>query len=95
MVDWRSAKGDFIYTNRFTVDPRPQGTVHSVSFQLQSGTVIDLLNALMTAADQTMWVGAYVPIGKSQRFLKWDLTLDLRNGEYLTSYTGSHPMNSR
>jgi len=59
------------------------------------GTVIDLLNALMTAADQTMWVGAYVPIGKSQRFPKWDLTLDLRNGEYLTSYTGSHPMNSR
>ena len=86
---------DFIYTNKFAVDERPNGTVPAVSLQLQSGTVIDLLNALMTAADQTMWVGAYRPIGQSERFPNWDLTLDLRNAEHLTGYTGSHPMKTR
>lgn len=86
---------EFIYTNTFTVDPRPKGNEPLITFQLQSGTVIDLLNALMTAADQVMWVGAYRPIGQSARFPNWDLTLDLRNAEHLTGYTGSHPMKSR
>jgi hypothetical protein len=86
---------DFIYTNTFTVDPRPKGNEPLVSFQLQSRTVIDLLNALMTASDQMMWVGAYRLIGQSHRFPKWDLTLDLRNAEHLTGYTGSYPMKTR
>ena len=86
---------DFIYTNTFKVDPRPHDITPGVSFQLPSGTVIDLLNALIIAADHMMWVGAYRPIGQSHRFPKWDLTLDLRNAEHLTGYTGSYPMKTR
>ena len=86
---------DFIYTNNFAVDPRPNGGVPAISLQLPAGTVIDLLNALMTAADQIMWVAAYVPVGKSARFPKWDLTIDLRDGERLTGYTGSYPIKQK
>jgi hypothetical protein len=58
--------------------------VPGVSFQLPTGTVIDLLNALTTSANQVMWVAAYLPIGESERLPRLDLTLDLWNAEHLT-----------
>ena len=56
---------------------------------------MDLLNALMTSADQVLWVATYLPIGESERLPRLDLTLDMWNAEHLTGYTGSYPMNTR
>jgi len=82
---------DFIYTDSFAVDPRPtQATL--VSFQVQSGTVVDVLNELMIAADHIMWVGSYRPLGQpAERFPNWDLCLEVRGATHLSSLSCSYP----
>ena len=81
---------DFIYTNRFAVVPRPQGT--AVSFEIQSGTVVDVLNRLMEAADTVLWIASYRPNAQAeQRFPSWDLQMQLRGAALLHGLTESHP----
>src|SRR5207248_2179554 len=80
---------DFIYTNRFAVVPHPQGT--AVSFEIQSGTVVDVLNRLMEAADTVLWIASYRPNAQAeQRFPSWDLQMQLRGAALLHGLTESH-----
>jgi hypothetical protein len=61
---------DFIYTNRFAVVPGPRGM--PVSFEVQSGTVVDVLNRLMESADTVLWIASYRPNAQpGQRFPGW------------------------
>ncbi len=82
---------NFIYTDKFAPDQRQTGGV-PVSFELPSGTVIDVLNELLGAADQVFWVGSYRPIGHpADRFPRWDLSLRVLGREHTMAFTGSHP----
>jgi hypothetical protein len=82
---------NFIYTDKFAPDQRQTGGV-PVSFELSSGTVIDVLNELMIAADHVFWVGSYRPIGRpSDRFPKWDLSLEVFDRDHVNAFSGSHP----
>jgi hypothetical protein len=82
---------DFIYTDKFAVVPTST-TETPVSFQVQSGTVVDVLNTLMIAADQVLWIGSYRAVGEpAERFPSWDLALEMKGPEHLCCYTGSHP----
>ena len=68
---------DFIYTNRFAA-PQRQGV--PVTFDVQSGTVIDVLDRLMESADAVFWHAAYRPTAQpEQRWPSWDLQLALRD----------------
>jgi hypothetical protein len=81
---------DFIYTDRFVVDPGPTGI--PVSFHIQSATVIEVLNELMVTADQMLWIGSYRRTGQpADRFPSWDLSLELRDAFRLTALSSSHP----
>ena len=63
---------DFIYTNRFAVNPKGAG--RPVTVNVQSGTVIDLLNQLAQSADAVFWNASYRPHAQpDQRFPHWDL----------------------
>jgi len=82
---------NFIYTDKFAPDQRKTGGV-PVSFELSSGTVIDVLNELMAAADHLFWIGSYRPIGRpADRFPSWDLSLRVLGRDHLMAYSGSHP----
>lgn len=80
---------DLIYTNRFAA-PQRQGT--PVAFDVQSGTVIDVLNQLMQSADAVFWNAAYRPNAQpGQRFPGWDLLLALRDSTGMRSLSESCP----
>jgi hypothetical protein len=82
---------DFIYTAKFAVIPKPT-TEMPVSFQVQSGTVVEVLNSLMIAAEQVLWVGSYRPVGHpAERFPSWDLALEMMGPKHGCCFTGSHP----
>ncbi len=79
---------DFIYTNRFAASSA-QGSV-PVSFEVQSGTVIDVLNQLVQAADAVLWNATYRPNAQpGQRFPGWDLQLVLRDTSTMRSESES------
>jgi hypothetical protein len=81
---------DFIYTNRFAVPPGHQGG--PVSFEIQSGTVVDALNRLMESADAVLWSASYRPNAQlGERLPSWDLQMQLRNATGLDGLTESHP----
>jgi hypothetical protein len=81
---------DFIYTNRFAVPPGPRGI--PVSFDVQSGTVVDALNRLMESADNVLWIASYRPNAQlGQRLPSWDLQMRLMNATSLHGLTESHP----
>jgi hypothetical protein len=87
-----TAVRDFIYTNKFAVTPRPTPSPIPVSFQARSGTVVDVLNELMAAADQALWIASYRPIGRpADRFPRWDLDLQIRDFTHLNALSSSHP----
>lgn len=80
---------DFIYTNKFAVPP-VQST--PVSFELQSGTVIDALNRLVESADAVLWIASYRPDAQvGQRYPGWGLQMQFRNARGLIGSTESHP----
>jgi hypothetical protein len=80
---------DFIYTARFAL-PQSQGT--PVAFDVQSGTVVDVLNRLMVTADAVLWIGSYRPNAQAgQRFPRWDLQFQLRDATVLRTESESHP----
>ena len=80
---------DLIYTNRFAA-PQRQGT--PVAFDVQSGTVIDVLDRLLESADATLWNAAYRPNPHpGQRFTNWDLQLALRDAIEMRSVSESCP----
>jgi hypothetical protein len=80
---------DFIYTDKFAVRSR---SGIPVSLHVQSGTVIDVLNELMVAADQVLWIASYRPVGQpADRFPTWDLDLQIRDSNRLHSLSSSHP----
>jgi hypothetical protein len=81
---------DFIYTNKFAVPPGGQAI--PVSFDLQSGTVVDALNRLLESADIVLWMASYRPHAQpGQRFPNWDLQISTRNSISLQSETDSQP----
>jgi hypothetical protein len=81
---------DFIYTNKFAVPPGGQAI--PVSFDVQSGTVVDALNRLLESADTVLWMASYRPHAQpGQRFPNWDLQISTRNSISLQSETDSQP----
>ena len=50
---------DFIYTNKFAVFPNFGGP--PVSFEMQSGTIVDALNQLMESTESVFWIATYRP----------------------------------
>ena len=83
---------DFIYTDRFAITPRPTITDIPVSFGVQSGTVIDVLNELMVAADLVLWTGSYRPIGQpAARFPSWDLSLAVKDRVQTNALSSGQP----
>jgi hypothetical protein len=80
---------DFIYTNRFAAVPR-MGT--PVTVEVQSGTVIDVLNQLVQSADAVLWNATYRPNAQpDQRLRSWDLQLALRDAKGMRSVSDSCP----
>ena len=80
---------DFIYTKRFAA-PSSQGV--PVLFEVQSGTVIDVLNRLMESADAVLWNASYRPNARpGQRYPSWDLKMQLMDATVLRELTESHP----
>jgi hypothetical protein len=80
---------DFIYTSRFAVLP---GGGSPVSFDVQSGTVVDALNRLMESADTVLWIASYRPNAQlDQRYPGWDLQMRLMDATTLHGLTESHP----
>jgi hypothetical protein len=68
---------DFIYTNKFAVQP---GQLRPVSFEVQSGTVVDVLNRLTESADAVWWSASYRPNAQpDQRAPRWNLQMHLRD----------------
>ena len=89
---------DLIYTNKFApVEPRAGGVPPSVaSFEVPAGTVIDVLNQLVIAADQVLWIGSYRPLrDATERWSDWDLTLQLRNANRSNDFSGSRKNEER
>ena len=82
---------DFIYTNRFAI---PQGTLAGIplSFEVQSGTVVDALNRLMESTDTVLWIAAYRPNAQlGQRHPGWDLQMQLLHTKHSHALSASHP----
>jgi hypothetical protein len=83
---------DLIYTNTFAVnDPKVGSRPMPVSFEVQAGTVVDVLNEMTLAADQVMWVASYRPLGLPGRWPEWDLSLELRDAKRSNAFSGSRP----
>ena len=81
---------DFIYTNRFAVVSRAQGT--PVSFEVQSGTVVDVLNRLTESAATVLWTASYRPNPQpGQRYPGWDLQMRLLDPTLTHGLTESCP----
>jgi hypothetical protein len=86
---------NFIYTDQFVPD-RPQSDGDPVSFELSSGSAIDVLNKLMAAADQVFWIGSYRPVGRrAEHYPRWDLSLEVLGREFVVAFTGSGPENPK
>ena len=82
---------DFIYTGQFAV-PSRAAIAPPISFDVPSGTVISVLNRLIGAADEILWIASYRPIGQpADRFPSWDLDLQVRNSAMLQATSSSHP----
>jgi len=81
---------DFIYTNRFAVVSRAQGT--PVSSEVQAGTVVDVLNRLTESADTVLWTASYRPDPQpGQRHPRWDLQMRLLDPTLTHGLTESCP----
>ena len=81
---------DFIYTSRFATVPGARGI--PVSFEVQSGTVIDALNRLTESEETVLWIGSYRPNAEPrQRYPSWDLQMQLLDATRLRGLTESHP----
>jgi hypothetical protein len=85
---------DFVYTSMFAVHP---GQLRPVSFEVQSGTVVDVLNRLTEAADAVWWSASYRPNAQAgQRFPRWDLQMQLRDTRTLVDLIeGQSPRGSK
>jgi hypothetical protein len=80
---------NFIYTNRFAVLPK-DGI--PVTVEVQSGTVIDVLNQLVQSAGAVFWNATYRPNAQpGQRFPGWDLQLALRDATGMRGLSESCP----
>jgi hypothetical protein len=76
---------DFILTNRFAVRT---GQGIPISFDVQSGTVVDTLNQLMESSDCVLWIASYRPNPKpEQRDQGWDLQMLLMKATHWESLT--------
>jgi hypothetical protein len=83
---------DLIYTDRFAITPITTTTDIPVSFSVQSGTVIDVLNQLMVAADLVLWTGSYRRHGQpAERFPRWDLSLAVSDRVQMNSWSSGQP----
>jgi hypothetical protein len=81
---------DFIYTNRFAVH---QSQSLPVTIDVQSGTVIDVLNQLLQSSERlVLWNATYRPNAQpEQRFPRWDLNLALRDSNGMQGTSASQP----
>jgi hypothetical protein len=76
---------DFIFTNRFAVRT---GQGIPISFDVQSGTVVDTLNQLMESSDCVLWIASYRPNAKpEQRRQGSDLQMHLMKATHWESLT--------
>jgi hypothetical protein len=64
-----------------------------VSFEVQSGTVIDVLNRLMESAETVLWNASYRPHAQpGERFPSWDLKMKSMDAASLRWSTESHSL---
>jgi len=81
---------DFIYTNR--LDVRFEGQESPVSFEVLSGTAVDVLNRVAEASGMALWMVSYRPHAQAgQRFPRWDLQMQLRDATTMRNLSESHP----
>jgi hypothetical protein len=80
---------DLIYTDKFTVVSKPTTEV-PLSFELQTGTIVDVLNHVMVAGGQVFWTASYRPLDQpGERWQYWDLVLEMRDAVFTNSMSGS------
>jgi hypothetical protein len=79
---------DFLYSGRFAVNPALTGA-DPVSFQVASGTVLDVLNQLVTASDQAMWLAYHRRSATGETSHRWSSKFELRDTKQLTSLSAS------
>jgi hypothetical protein len=85
---------DFIYTNR--LDARFEGQESPVSFEVLSGTVVDVLNRVAEASSMALWMVSYRPHAQAgQRFPRWDLQMQLRDATTMRNLSESWPMKTK
>jgi hypothetical protein len=85
---------DFIYTNRMNV--RFEGQEAPVSFDVLSGTVVDVLNRVAEASAMALWMVSYRPHAQAgQRFPRWDLQMQLRDATTMRNLSESWPMKTK
>ena len=85
---------DFVYTNR--LDARFEGQETPVSFEVLSGTVVDVLNRVAEASSMALWMVSYRPHPQTgQRFPRWDLQMQLRDATTMRNLSESWPMKTR
>jgi hypothetical protein len=85
---------DFIYTNR--LNTRFEGQESPVSFEVLSGTVVDVLNRVAEASSMALWMVSYRPHAQAgQRFPRWDLQMQLRDATTMRNLSESWPMKTQ
>jgi hypothetical protein len=85
---------DYIYTNR--LDARFEGQEIPVSFEVLSGTVVDVLNRVAEASGMALWMVSYRPHAQAgQRFPRWDLQMQLRDATTMRNLSESWPMKTK
>jgi hypothetical protein len=85
---------DFIYTNQ--LNARFEGQESPVSFEVLSGTVVDVLNRVVEVSDMALWMASYRPHAQAgQRLRLWDLQMQLRDATRMRNLSESYPMKTR
>jgi len=80
---------DFIYRDTFAVPP--MGQAIPVSFDVPSGTVIDVLNQTIESSDAVLWIASYRPSAQpDQRYPRSDLQMQLMDATRMRSRSISH-----
>lgn len=78
-----------IHTGRY-VEHRGEGRTVVPPFSVESGTIVDVLNALIQSAQLPFWQAGYRPHPPGERRTRVDLSLIVATATGLPTQTGSH-----
>jgi hypothetical protein len=79
---------EFVYVGRFVTNPQLVGTV---SLQVDSGSVLDVLNRLTVASEHTMWVAHHRLREGGDHAREWGVRFELRDSEHMTALAAKWP----